>query len=171
MVITDPIADMLTRIRNAYTAKHDEVSVPASTIKKAIAEILLDEGYIKGYEIKEEGPKKTINIALKYGPNRQRVITGLKRISKPGLRVYARKDNVPKVLNGMGIAILSTSHGVTAKPASRAWAAKSSAISGNYQTNTLPQPTLRKDMTLLKIIWRCNKCHESENFRSTFLAE
>ena len=81
MVITDPIADMLTRIRNAYTAKHDEVSVPAS-------------------------------IALKYGPNRQRVITGLKRISKPGLRVYARKDNVPKVLNGMGIAILSTSHGV-----------------------------------------------------------
>ena len=108
MVITDPIADMLTRIRNAYTAKHDEVSVPASTIKKAIAEILLDEGY----EIKEEGPKKTINIALKYGPNRQRVITGLKRISKPGLRVYARKDNVPKVLNGMGIAILSTSHGV-----------------------------------------------------------
>ena len=110
MVITDPIADMLTRIRNAYTAKHDEVSVPASTIKKAIAEILLDEGYIKGYEIKEEGPKKT--IALKYGPNRQRVITGLKRISKPGLRVYARKDNVPKVLNGMGIAILSTSHGV-----------------------------------------------------------
>ena len=81
-------------------------------IKKAIAEILLDEGYIKGYEIKEEGPKKTMNIALKYGPNRQRVITGLKRISKPGLRVYARKDNVPKVLNGMGIAILSTSHGV-----------------------------------------------------------
>ena len=75
MVITDPIADMLTRIRNAYTAKHDEVSVPASTIKKAIAEILLDEGYIKGYEIKEEGPKKTMNIALKYGPNRQRVIT------------------------------------------------------------------------------------------------
>ncbi len=102
MVITDPIADMLTRIRNAYTAKHDEVSVPASTIKKAIAEILLDEGYIKGYEIKEEGPKKTMNIALKYGPNRH----------KPGLRVYARKDNVPKVLNGMGIAILSTSHGV-----------------------------------------------------------
>ena len=78
MVITDPIADMLTRIRNAYTAKHDEVSVPASTIKKAIAEILLDEGYIKGYEMKEEGPKKTMNIALKYGPNRQRVITGLK---------------------------------------------------------------------------------------------
>ncbi len=112
MVITDPIADMLTRIRNAYTAKHDEVCVPASTIKKAIAEILLDEGYIKGYDIKEEGPKKTMTITLKYGPNRQRVITGLKRISKPGLRVYARKDNVPKVLNGMGIAILSTSHGV-----------------------------------------------------------
>ena len=112
MVITDPIADMLTRIRNAYTAKHDTVSVPASTIKKAIAEILLEEGYIKGYELIEEGPKKTMTISLKYGPNRQRVITGLKRISKPGLRVYARKDNVPKVLNGMGIAILSTSHGV-----------------------------------------------------------
>ena len=173
MVITDPIADMLTRIRNAYTAKHDEVSVPASTIKKAIAEILLDEGYIKGYEIKEEGPKKTINIALKYGPNRQRVITGLKRISKPGLRVYARKDNVPKVLNGMGIAILSTSHGVMTDREARKQGVggESSAISGNYQTNTLPQPTLRKDMTLLKIIWRCNKCHESENFRSTFLAE
>ena len=112
MVITDPIADMLTRIRNAYTAKHDTVSVPASTIKKAIAEILLEEGYIKGYELTEEGPKKTMTISLKYGPNRQRVITGFKRISKPGLRVYARKDNVPKVLNGMGIAILSTSHGV-----------------------------------------------------------
>ena len=112
MVITDPIADMLTRIRNAYTAKHDEVSVPASTIKKAIAEILLDEGYIKGYEIKEEGPKKTINIALKYGPNRQRVITGLKRISKPGLRVYAKSEELPKVLGGLGIAIISTSKGL-----------------------------------------------------------
>jgi len=103
---------MLTRIRNAYIAKHDEVSVPASTIKKAIAEILLEEGYIKGYELYEDGVAKNIRISLKYGPNRQRVITGLKRISKPGLRVYARKDNVPKVLNGMGIAIMSTSHGI-----------------------------------------------------------
>ena len=112
MVITDPIADMLTRIRNAYTARHDEVSVPASNIKKAIAGILLSEGYIKGYEITGEGVEKNIHITLKYGPNRQRVITGLKRISKPGLRVYARKDNLPRVLNGMGIAILSTSHGI-----------------------------------------------------------
>ena len=119
MVITDPIADMLTRIRNAYTAKHDEVSVPASTIKKAIAEILLDEGYIKGYEIKEEGPKKTINIALKYGPNRQRVITGLKRISKPGLRVYAHSEELPKVLGGLGIAIISTSKGLMTEKEAR----------------------------------------------------
>jgi len=112
MVITDPIADMLTRIRNAYIAKHDEVSVPASTIKKAIAGILLDEGYIKGYDFYEDGVAKYIKITLKYGPNRQKVITGLKRISKPGLRVYARKDDVPKVLNGMGIAVLSTSRGI-----------------------------------------------------------
>ncbi len=112
MVTTDPIADMLTRIRNAYIARHDEVSIPASNIKKAIAEILLGEGYIKGYDFYEEGVAKYIRITLKYGANRQRVITGLKRISKPGLRVYARRDNVPKVLNGMGIAILSTSRGV-----------------------------------------------------------
>ena len=112
MVTTDPIADMLTRIRNAYIAKHDEVSIPASNIKKAIAEILLGEGYIKGYDLYEEGVAKYIRITLKYGANRQRVITGLKRISKPGLRVYARRDNVPKVLNGMGIAILSTSRGI-----------------------------------------------------------
>ena len=112
MVTTDPIADMLTRIRNAYTAKHDEVSIPTSNIKKAIADILLDEGYIKGYELCEEGVAKHIRITLKYGVNRQRVITGLKRISKPGLRVYARRDNIPKVLNGMGIAILSTSRGI-----------------------------------------------------------
>ena len=112
MLITDPIADMLTRIRNALTAKHEDVLVPASTVKKAIAEILLDEGYIKSYDIREDGVAKYIHIALKYGPNKQRVITGLKRISKPGLRIYARKDQLPKVLNGLGIAIISTSRGI-----------------------------------------------------------
>ena len=112
MLITDPIADMLTHIRNALTAKHEDVLVPASTVKKAIAEILLDEGYIKSYDIREDGVAKYIHIDLKYGPNKQRVITGLKRISKPGLRIYARKDQLPKVLNGLGIAIISTSRGI-----------------------------------------------------------
>ncbi len=112
MLVTDPIADMLTRIRNALVANHDDVNVPASTMKKAIADILLKEGYIKGYEMREDGVAKMIHISLKYGPNRQKVISGLKRISKPGLRVYARKDQVPKVLNGMGIAIMSTSRGM-----------------------------------------------------------
>ena len=112
MLITDPIADMLTRIRNALTAKHEDVLVPASTVKKAIAEILLDEGYIKSYDIRADGVAKYIHIDLKYGPNKQRVITGLKRISKPGLRIYARKDQLPKVLNGLGIAIISTSRGI-----------------------------------------------------------
>ena len=112
MLITDPIADMLTRIRNALTAKHEDVLVPASTVKKAIAEILLEEGYIKSFDIREDGVAKYIYIDLKYGPNKQRVITGLKRISKPGLRIYARKDQLPKVLNGLGIAIISTSRGI-----------------------------------------------------------
>ena len=112
MLITDPIADMLTRIRNALVAKHETVDVPASNMKLAIAEILQNEGYIKSYTVNEEGVEKMINIVLKYGPNRQRVITGLKRISKPGLRVYARKDRLPKVLNGLGIAIISTSKGI-----------------------------------------------------------
>ena len=112
MQITDPIADMLTRIRNALTAKHEDVLVPASTVKKAIAEILLEEGYIKSFDIREDGVAKYIHIDLKYGPNKQRVITGLKRISKPGLRIYARKDQLPKVLNGLGIAIISTSRGI-----------------------------------------------------------
>ena len=112
MLITDPIADMLTRIRNALTAKHEDVLVPASTVKKAIAEILLEEGYIKSFDIREDGVVKYIHIDLKYGPNKQRVITGLKRISKPGLRIYARKDQLPKVLNGLGIAIISTSRGI-----------------------------------------------------------
>ncbi|MBQ1772299.1 MAG: 30S ribosomal protein S8 [Clostridia bacterium] len=110
--MTDTIADMLTRIRNALTAKHDSVEVPASTVKKAIAQILVDEGYIKGFEVTEDGIRKNLKIQLKYGPNKQRVIVGLKRISRPGLRVYARKDEIPKVLGGMGVAIISTSRGI-----------------------------------------------------------
>ena len=112
MLVTDPIADMLTRIRNALIVKHDTVEVPVSVMKRSIADILLNEGYIKGYTINEEGVEPMMVINLKYGPNRQKVITGLKRISKPGLRVYARKDNLPKVLNGLGIAIISTSKGL-----------------------------------------------------------
>ena len=117
--MTDPIADMLTRIRNANTAKHDTVDVPASKIKTEIARILLDEGYIKAYEIVEDGVVKTIKITLKYGADKnQKVISGLKRISKPGLRVYAGVDNMPKVLGGLGIAIISTNKGnVTDKEA------------------------------------------------------
>ncbi|MBR0156949.1 MAG: 30S ribosomal protein S8 [Clostridia bacterium] len=112
MLVTDPIADMLTRIRNALIVKHDTVDVPVSNMKLAIADILLNEGYIKGYTVSEEGVEKMMTITLKYAANKQRVITGLKRISKPGLRVYARKDNIPKVLNGLGIAIISTSKGI-----------------------------------------------------------
>ena len=111
--MTDPIADMLTRIRNANTAKHDTVDVPASKIKTEIARILLDEGYIKAYEIVEDGVVKTIKITLKYGADKnQKVISGLKRISKPGLRVYAGVENMPKVLGGLGIAIISTNKGI-----------------------------------------------------------
>lgn len=112
MVVTDPIADMLTRIRNALVAKHESLEVPASNMKKAIAQILLNEGLIKGYEYIDDGLQGTIKITLKYGPKKERVIQGLKRISRPGLRVYARKDEVPKVLGGLGIAIISTSKGV-----------------------------------------------------------
>ena len=112
MAMTDPIADMLTRIRNALVAKHEEVQVPASNIKKAIADILTEEGYIKGYTVIEDGKQGILNINLKYASNNERVITGLKRISKPGMRVYARKDEIPKVLGGLGTAIISTSKGV-----------------------------------------------------------
>ena len=110
--MTDTIADMLTRIRNALIAKHDSVEIPASTMKKAIAQILVDEGYVKNFEVLTDGVKKTIRVQLKYGPNKQRVIVGIKRISRPGLRVYARKDEMPKVLGGLGVAIVSTSRGV-----------------------------------------------------------
>ena len=112
MQITDPIADMLTRIRNANSAKHDTVDVPASNMKKAIAEILLAEGYIKSYQIVDDGTQGIIRIALKYNVGKEKVIQGLRRVSKPGLRVYAGADELPKVLKGLGIAIISTSKGV-----------------------------------------------------------
>ena len=109
--MNDPIADMLTRIRNANAQRHETVDVPSSKLKKAIAEILLEEGFIKGYEEIEDGVQGTLRITLKY-VNKQKVIRGLKRISKPGLRVYATKDNLPKVINGLGIALISTSKGI-----------------------------------------------------------
>ena len=113
MTMSDPIADMLTRIRNANTAKHDTVDVPASKMKLAIADILLDEGYIAKYDLVEDGVFKTIHITLKYGENKnEKIITGLKRISKPGLRIYAGSQEIPRVLGGLGIAILSTNQGV-----------------------------------------------------------
>ncbi len=112
-MMSDPIADMLTRIRNANTAKHDTVDVPASKMKLAIASILLEEGYIKKFDIIEDGGFKTIHISLKYGADKnEKIISGIKRISKPGLRVYAGKDELPKVLGGLGIAIISTNQGV-----------------------------------------------------------
>ena len=113
MTMSDPIADMLTRIRNANTAKHDTVDVPSSKMKLAIADILMKEGYIKKYEVIEDDAFKTIRITLKYGEDKnEKIITGLKRISKPGLRVYASKDELPKVLGGLGVAIISTNNGV-----------------------------------------------------------
>ena len=113
MTMSDPIADMLTRIRNANTAKHDTVDVPSSKMKVAIADILVNEGFIEKYEIVEDGNFKTIHITLKYGVDKnEKVITGIKRISKPGLRVYAGKDELPVVLGGLGIAILSTNQGI-----------------------------------------------------------
>ena len=113
MTMSDPIADMLTRIRNANTAKHDTVDVPASKMKLAIAEILLEEGFIKKFDVVEDGNFKTIHITLKYGADKNdKIISGIKRISKPGLRVYAGKEDMPKVLGGLGIAIVSTNQGV-----------------------------------------------------------
>ena len=120
MQITDPVADMLTRIRNANTAKHESVDVPASNLKKAIAQILLDEGYIKSFEIVEDGTQGIIRIQLKYLAGKEKVISGLRRVSKPGLRVYAGADELPRVLKGLGIAIISTSKGVMTDKAARA---------------------------------------------------
>ena len=119
MHITDPIADMLTRIRNANSARHDTVDVPASNMKKSIAQILLDEGYIKSYQIVDDGTQGVIRITLKYN-GKDKVITGLRRVSKPGLRVYVGADELPRVLRGLGIAIVSTSKGVMTDKAARA---------------------------------------------------
>lgn len=112
MTMTDPIADMLTRIRNANTVGHETVDIPASKIKKSIAGILAAEGYISGFEVIEDDKQGTIRVSMKYGPNKERVISGIKKISKPGLKVYAKASDVPKVLGGLGIAIISTSNGV-----------------------------------------------------------
>ena len=112
MQITDTIADMLTRIRNASSAKHDSVDIPASNVKKAIAQILLDEGYINGFQFVEDGKQGVIHITLKYGPNKTQVISGIRRVSKPGLRIYTNVEDMPKVMKGLGIAILSTSKGI-----------------------------------------------------------
>ena len=120
MHITDPIADMLTRIRNANSAKHETVDVPASNMKKSIAQILLDEGYIKSFQLIDDGTQGVIRIALKYNAGKEKVISGLKRVSKPGLRVYAGADELPKVLRGLGIAIVSTSKGVMTDKKARA---------------------------------------------------
>lgn len=121
MHITDPIADMLTRIRNANSAKHDSVNVPASNMKKAIAQILLDEGFIKNFHVEEDSMQGMIKIALKYNnPGKEKVITGLRRVSKPGLRVYAGSTELPRVLHGLGIAIVSTSKGIMTDKAARA---------------------------------------------------
>ena len=120
MQITDPIADMLTRIRNAGTAKHDTVDIPASKMKKAIAEILLAEGYIKAFQLIEDGTQGVIRVTLKYLPGKEKAIQGLRRVSKPGLRVYAGAEELPRVLKGLGIAIISTSKGIMTDKAARA---------------------------------------------------
>ena len=120
MQITDPIADMLTRIRNANSAKHETVDVPVSNMKKAIADILLEEGYIKSYDIVDDGKQGMIHITLKYGANKEKVISGLQRVSKPGLRVYAGAQELPRVLKGLGIAIVSTSKGIMTDKKARA---------------------------------------------------
>lgn len=111
-MMTDPIADMLTRIRNGNNAKHDSVDIPASNIKKQLAQILLDEGFVKGYDVIDDGKQGIIRVELKYGPHNEKVISGIKRISKPGLRVYVKSDEIPRVLGGLGIAVLSTSQGI-----------------------------------------------------------
>ena len=112
MQISDTIADMLTRIRNASAAKHDSVDVPASNVKKAIAQILLDEGYITSFQVEEDGKQGVIHITLKYGRNKSQAISGIRRVSKPGLRIYTNVEDMPKVMKGLGIAILSTSKGI-----------------------------------------------------------
>lgn len=118
-MMTDPIADMLTRVRNGNNARHNSVDIPASNIKKELAQILLDEGYIKGFDVIEDAKQGIIRIELKYGVNSEKVISGIKRISKPGLKVYVKKDEIPKVLGGLGIAIISTSKGILTDKSAR----------------------------------------------------
>ena len=119
MHITDPVADMLTRIRNANSAKHDTVDVPASNMKKSIAQILLDEGYIKNFQVVDDGLQGMIHITLKYNAGKEKVITGLRRVSKPGLRIYSNAQELPKVMKGLGVAIISTSKGIMTDRAAR----------------------------------------------------
>ena len=119
MQITDVIADMLTRIRNANAAKHESVDIPNSNMKRAIAQILLDEGYIKGFEVVDNGNQGIIRVTLKYGPNKQRIIQGIRRVSKPGLRIYASCEEIPQVMHGLGVAIVSTSKGIMTDRAAR----------------------------------------------------
>ena len=119
MQVTDSIADMLTRIRNANAAKHDTVKIPASNMKKAIAQILLEEGYIKSFRVHEDDKQGEIEVVLKYGPNKSKVITGLRRVSKPGLRIYSSCEDIPKVMRGLGVAIMSTPKGVMTDRAAR----------------------------------------------------
>lgn len=119
MTMTDPVADMLTRIRNANLVRHEAVDIPASNLKKSLANILLEEGYIKGFDVIDDGKQGIIRVQMKYAPDKTKVITGLKKISKPGLRVYAKRDEIPKVLGGLGIAVISTSKGVITDKAAR----------------------------------------------------
>ena len=119
MFLTDPIADMLTRIRNGNNARHKSVEIPASTVKKDVVQILLDEGFIDGFNVTEDDKQGMITVDLKYGPNEEKVISGIKRISKPGLRVYVKANEVPKVLGGLGVAIISTSKGVVTDKVAR----------------------------------------------------
>ena len=119
MTMTDPVADMLTRVRNASLAHHESASMPSSKIKVNLAKVLEQEGYIQGYSVEQTEPQPTLTIRLKYGPNRERVITGLRRISKPGLRVYVKRTEIPRVLGGLGVAILSTNEGLVTDRAAR----------------------------------------------------
>ena len=119
MVMTDPIADMLTRIRNGNNAKHETVDIPASNMKKSIANILLEEGFIKGFDVIEDGKQGILRVQLKYGKENEKIISGIKRISKPGLRVYVKSDEIPRVLGGLGIAVLSTSKGIVTDKVAR----------------------------------------------------
>ena len=137
-MMTDPIADMLTRIRNGNDAKHDSVDIPASNIKKQLAQILLDEGFVKGYDVIDDGKQGIIRVELKYGKHNEKVISGIKKISKPGLRVYVKSDEIPRVLGGLGIAILSTSKGVmTDKNARKEGGRRSYVMFGNITIKQL----------------------------------